>query len=200
VPLDLTLDKVGAQKPSDANRFTLQVAGGDLAKLSDRKEQFATAQFKKLSDSQKLATPAYEPQNGGVELSVSGNQVRSDRCVRRTVRYETIIIDSNFKRFARRFSVLVGTVFNYLLGGNMASKSVLSAQTKLQKNPVDIRVSLTDATYVVASMQDNTAISSTATFSSRAQANDFMNEQIRNEGSLANTLHVIPATEMRRAA
>jgi uncharacterized protein DUF6603 len=200
VPLDLMLDKVGAQQPSDANRFTLQVAGGDLAKLSDRKEQFATVQFKKLSDSQKLAMPAYEPQNGGVELSVSGNQVRSDRCVRRTVRYETIIIDSNFKRFARRFSVLVGTVFNYLLGGNMASKSMLSAQTKLQKNPVDIRVSLTDATYVVASMQDNTTISSTATFSSRAQANDFMNEQIRNEGSLANTLHVIPATEMRRAA
>lgn len=200
VPLDLTLDKVGAQQPSDANRFTLQVAGGDLAKLADRKEQFATAQFKKLSDSQKLATPAYEPQNGGVELSVSGDQVRSNRCVRRTVRYETIIIDSNFKRFTRRFSVLVGTVFNYLLGNNAASKSVLSAHTKQQKNPVDIRVSLTDATYVVASMQDNTAISSTATFSSRAQANDFMNEQIRNDGSRANTLHVIPATEMRRAA
>lgn len=200
VPLDLTLDKVGAQQPSDANRFKLQVSTGDLAKLSDRKEQFATAQFKKLSDSQKLAIPAYEPQNGGVELSVSGNQLRSDRCVRRTVRYETIIIDSNFKRFAKRFSVLIGVVFNYLLGGNSASKSVLSAQTKQQKNPVDIRVSLGQTAYVVASMQDNTAISAAATFSSSAQANEFMSDQIRNDDSLVDTLHVIPATEMRRAA
>ena len=27
VPLDLTLDKVGSQKPSDANRFALSVSG-----------------------------------------------------------------------------------------------------------------------------------------------------------------------------
>jgi hypothetical protein len=200
IPIDLKLDKVGAKQPSDANKFTLQVPSGDLAKISDRKEQFATAQFKTLSDSQKLATPAYEPQNAGVELSVSGTQNRSDRAVRRIVRFETIIIDSNFKQFTQRFFSLVGIVFDYLLGGNAASKSTLSVQTATQLKPVDIKVSLTTPGYVVASMQDNTAFNGTAAFSSKAQADEFMNEQISQNGSLANTIHVIPATEMRRAA
>lgn len=200
VPLDLKLDKFGSQQPNDVNKFTLQVPSGDLAKISDCKEQFATAQFKTLSDSQKLATPAYEPQNGGVEMSVTGNQLRSDRAVRRTVRYESIIIDSNFKRFTKRFSTLLGTVFDYLLGGNAASQSVLSAQLRQQLNPVDIRVSLAQPGYVVASMQDNTPFNGAAQFSSRVQADEFMNEQISLHGSLADTIHVIPATEMRRAA
>ena len=200
VPLDLKLDKVGNQRPSDVNKFTLEVASGDLVRISDRKEQFATAQFKNLSDTQKLATPAYERQNGGLEMSVTGTQLRSDRAVRRTVRYESIIIDSNFKRFTKRFTVLVGTIFDYLLGGNAATKSVLSAQTKQQLKPVDIRVSLAQPGFVVASMQDNTAFNGTAGFGSKAQANEFMSEQISKDGSLADKLHVIPATEMGQAA
>lgn len=201
LPLDFQLDKVGSQQPSDVNKFSLLVATSDLSKIADRPEQFATAQFKKLSDSQKLATPAFEPQNGGVEMSVAGNQLRSDRAVRRTVRYESIIIDSNFKRFTRRFFGLFTAVFDYLLVGNAASKSVLSLQTKKELQPLDLKVSVSTPTYVVASTRDNTAFNgASVAFNSRIQASDYLSDQVRTDASLADTLHVIPSTEMRQAA
>lgn len=201
VPLDFKLDKIGSQKPSDVNKFSLLVATSDLSKIGDRQEQFATAQYKTLSDSQKLATPAFEPQNGGVEMSVAGNQLRSDRAVRRTVRYESIIIDSNFKRFTRRFFGLLTAVFDYLLGGNAASQSVLSVQTKKQLQPLDLKVSVSTPSYVVASTRNNTAFNGTSVgFSSRIQATDYLTDQVRADASLAETLHVIPSTEMRQAA
>ncbi|MCB0575850.1 MAG: hypothetical protein KDC61_14935, partial [Saprospiraceae bacterium] len=60
VPLDLKIDKVGSQKPSDANDFNLQATAG-LEKSSDIDEQFAKAQFIKLSDSDKLSQRAFDP-------------------------------------------------------------------------------------------------------------------------------------------
>jgi hypothetical protein len=49
LPLEIKLDKVGTQKPSDANRLSIGVAGG-LAKKNDTFEQFAPAQFQSFSD------------------------------------------------------------------------------------------------------------------------------------------------------
>src|SRR5690606_32491939 len=79
VPLDLELDKVGDQKPSDVNRLSLDVAAGGLTKLRDVREKFAPGRFKNLSDA--LTTSAFEDLTSGVELSVSGKQVRSSQVV-----------------------------------------------------------------------------------------------------------------------
>jgi hypothetical protein len=199
VPLDLVLDRIGNQTPGDVNHLSMAVESS-LSKRDDASELFATAQFKNLSDTQKLAAPAFEPQHAGVELSVAGRQVRSDRAVRRTVRYETHIIDSNFERFAR-FVGFVRTLFDHFMDGNAASRSTLSNKARQQRVPVDRKVSLGAPSYVVASMQDNTPLDAASTgFTSHAKANDFMREQIRKNPKLATIVHVIPAAEMRRAA
>ena len=53
VPLDLTIDKVGNQKPSDANRFALDVdAGGPGQDRATLQEQFAPAQFQDFDDAE----------------------------------------------------------------------------------------------------------------------------------------------------
>ena len=68
VPLDLTLDKVGNQKPTDVKKLTLGVATGGLAKNGDVNERFAPAQFQEFGDAEKLAKPAYQDMHGGIDL------------------------------------------------------------------------------------------------------------------------------------
>ena len=62
LPLDLTLDKVGNQKPTrrQAPRASRSPAAG-LGKAGDAREQFAPAQFRDLDDAAKLSRPAFEP-------------------------------------------------------------------------------------------------------------------------------------------
>src|SRR5262249_50061194 len=103
VPLELTIDKVGNQKPSDANYFSVTVSTTGLDKKGDVEESFAIGQYLAKSDDELLSAKSFEPLKGGVELSVSGEQYHASRAVKRVVRYEQIIIDTYFKRFVKKF-------------------------------------------------------------------------------------------------
>ena len=72
IPLDLKIDKVGSQAPSDANLFALSVAGATLTKIRDLQEPFAPSQFRNFDDATKLSQPAFVPQDSGIELAGSG--------------------------------------------------------------------------------------------------------------------------------
>ena len=201
VPLDLTLDKVGAQKPSDANIFSLSISGGGLASKGEKDESFAMAQFKNMSDSKKLSSPAYEPQAGGLELSVDGEQLRSGSAIKRVVRYEQIIIDSNYKRFVRSFFNFFGVLFKLFLNGNAATRCALSNRYKQQKQPFADKIVTRPGVYAVAVNSDNSAYSAeAAAFTSKARAEEFMQQQIKGNPALADALHVIPQTELKDAA
>lgn len=201
IPLDLTLDRVGAQKPSDANKFTLSVDSVGIAKRGDINESFAMAQFKDMDDSKKLSSPAFESQNGGLELSVEGQQLKTSQAVKRVVRYETIIIDTNFRRFVIRFFVFFANMFLHFLKGNAVSKSTLSHHYKTQKVPFSDKIEVKPNTYGVAQTTDNAPFNEQAVnFTSQAAAQEFMQAQIAADPNLADSLHVIPEVEMKRAA
>ena len=200
IPLDLDLDKVGNQRPTDATRVTLEILDADVGKVADSKEQFATAQYKELSDSKKLSSPAYEKQNSGVVLSVLGEQLKTHSAVKRVVRYEEIIIDNNFKGHIFRFVGFALNLFTHFLAGNAASRSSLSAAVKTQKAPVDQKIKIKDALYVVASNVNNTAHGETTQFVSHAEAQDFLRAESARSPALAGSLHVIPAAELQIAA
>ena len=57
-PLDAKLDRVGAQRPSDANRFSLTASSPTFAKRGDVDEKFAPAQFEDLSDDERAVPQA----------------------------------------------------------------------------------------------------------------------------------------------
>lgn len=206
VPLDISIDKVGAQKPRDANYFTLSVdddgaAGLDIEEKDDVKEMFAMAQLKNMSDSEKLSSPAYERQKGGLELSVKGEQMKTTNAVKRIVRYEQIIIDSNFKRFVKPFVNFNPTLFDLFLKGNAITKSTLSSKSKKQKMPFVDKISVLPTAYVVASNTDNSPFNDESkAFTSYAQAEEFMSRQVKHNPNLQERLHVIPQVEMKVAA
>lgn len=198
VPLNLKIDKVGNNKAEDANTFSMKVTTSGLSTTSNTpQEKFAIAQYQELSNDEKLTRPAFQNFDGGVELSVSGRQLGSSKVVRRVVRYEVIIVDTNFKRFTRKYFSLIGTLFNHFLGGAAVSKSKLSHAYKKSLAPFgpDETIKFKDPGYVVAGLADNKAINQQAVFANEAMARDFMYQKIAENPALAEEVHVIPEFE-----
>ncbi|MCB9081825.1 MAG: hypothetical protein H6555_08965 [Lewinellaceae bacterium] len=197
LPLDITLDKLGNQAVSDAKRFTLVAGAGGLAKQADAQERFATAQFQKLTDTEKLTRPAFENQHAGLDLAVAGNALRTSRMTRRTVRYEEIIIDSNFKRFVRRFQLMVGVLFGHWLRGNAVAKAAVSQATKKQTKPFGQDVIRVKGDQFTVAFQDTNRPYKTEfkEFSSEALAREFLAKQVAETPALESSLHVIPLFE-----
>ncbi len=198
VPLDLPIDKVGSQKPNDAKRFVLQpAADSGLAKRADKSESFAIAQFQNMDDAAKLSRPAYQSEHGGLELSAAGQALASAQAVKRVVRYEEIIIDSNYKRFVRRFIGFFGSLFTHFLRGNAVSKSVLSHQRKQLLQPFKEKITVNPEMYVVAYQANNKAFSAATTgFHSEASARAFLQGQLATDPGLHDSLHVIAGYEV----
>jgi hypothetical protein len=164
------------------------VATGGLAKRGDVGERFAPAQFQEFSDAEKLAKPAYQEMHGGIDLSVSGDQLTSGAMVKRVIRYELITIDGAFRKH-QRFFVLPFALLNHWFAGAAVALSVLSKASQAQYVPFEEKVTVTGDGYVVANQADNTVV---ATFATEAAASEHLSTQAP---SFAATLHVIPAFE-----
>ena len=194
-PFDLHLDRIGAQKPADVNRVSVAVNGGGLQKTADAIEQFAPAQYQDFSDADKLSLPAFSPEHGGLDLGPA-DDLRSSKMVRRVVRYEEIILDSNAKRFASGFKGYFGVLFNFFLNGAAVARCDISNARRLQQNPFGDKIKIQAETFTVAFQADNTAFSTdSAEFHSQASARDFLNRQIAADPALADQIHVIPSVE-----
>jgi hypothetical protein len=197
VPLDLVLDKVGSQKPSDANRFSLGVTSPALAKTRDLQEAFAPAQFKDFDAAARLSQPAYAPEDSGIELAAAGHTYASATAITRIVRYDLTIIDTKLRRFSQRFFVYTGALFAHFLAGASVAHSPLSAYRKAQTHPFDETVAVKPETFAVALGSNNTVFNAeAASFSSRASAKDYLDRAVAADPSLAATLHVLPQFEV----
>jgi hypothetical protein len=197
VPLDLKIDKVGNQKPSDANQFTLSATAG-LVKANDADEQFAKAQFLNMKDADKLSQRAFDPMHGGVLLASGAQQLGSTKMAKRKVRYEAIIIDSNYKSFRQRFRGFASAFFAHFVGSAAVSKSALSQSYKRQLDPFMDKVAVKDGGFTVAHAENNTPYSVASTyFASEAMAQQFLQSQVAAHPDLSDALHVIPQYEAR---
>jgi hypothetical protein len=198
VPLNLNIDKVGNRAASDGDNFSVTVSSTGLGETGTvPKEKFAIAQYQELSNDEKLTRPAFQKFDAGVELSVTGRQLGSTKAVRRTVRYETIIIDSNFKRFVIKFFAFVGTLFNHFLVGAAVKQSKLSMAYKKSLVPFDLeeRIQVGELEYIAAGIANNKSIAKGVSFANEAMARDYMMSHIANNPNDAGEVHVIPAFE-----
>jgi len=209
IPLNLKIDKVGNQRPSDADKFSLDVVVGSGGTSEEvLQEQFATGQFIELDDSERLSVAGFANEDSGVEIDVEGETRKTSQAVKRVIRYEEIIIDNRFRRFLRPFfayfrvgfGLLNEFLFNHFLRGAAVADSPLSQQYKRRVTPYDERITVNPHEYSVAFSEDNTSIDSTVSFTSQAKAIQFMNQQINDNPALEKALHVIPNTELPEAA
>jgi Family of unknown function (DUF6603) len=196
LPLEITLDQVGNQKPSDANRFALAVTGGSLAKRGDATELFAPAQFQSFADAERLSRPAFTVQQSGLELSASGADLRCGRLVKRVVRYEEIILDTNFKRFKAPYKPFNLALFQLFLGGAAVARCAVSQAVANQLAPFSDKITIGADEYTVAYQATNRAYTpESAGFASEASAREYLNKTVAADPTLAGVLHVLPACE-----
>lgn len=195
VPLDLPLDKVGNQKPSDGKRFYLEVTG-DLQKVADRAEQFAIAQYQDFKDADKLSQAPFQPEDAGVEMAVANQGIATGKAVKRNIRYETHMIDRDFQVAFITFFGFVGRLFTHFLNGSAVTKSVLSQHYQQQFQPFTDKVVVSPEQFVVASTVDNRALSQQAIFTSEAKAQAFLRAEMARNANRRGRLHVISASEV----
>lgn len=199
-PLDIKIDKIGSQKPSDANQLKV-TSTGDLIKVTDAVEQFAKAQFITMSDANKLSQRAFDPLHGGVLLASGAQTLGSAKLAKRKVRYEQIIIDNNFKRFRHRFIFFTVGFFTHFLNGSAITKSTLSNNYRAQLDPFIEKVQVKEGGFTVALTENNQAYSAQAMhFSSETLAYQYIQEQVSLRPELHEALHVIPQNEVSMAA
>ncbi len=214
MPLKLVLDKLGTQKPSDVNKLFVSVAIGGGAALESKtiKEKFAEGEFKALDTSKKLSSPGFQDYDGGLELSTQGDETKTSIAVKRVIRYETVIMDSNYKRHlvrfftmaSRLFTGLLGRLFTHYLKGNTITESTLSKSYKTRVQPRKAVIAVAPHQYTVAHKKDNRPVAdgttNTTAFTNMASARDYLEQQQNSNPELAQTMHVIPNTEVNTAA
>jgi hypothetical protein len=209
IPLNLKIDKVGNQRPSDADEFSLDVVVGSSTTSQDvLQEQFATGQFIDLDDSERLTVAGFAHEDSGVEIDVEGETRKTSQAVKRVIRYEEIIIDNRFRSFLRPFfayfrigfGLLNEFLFNHFLHGAAVADSPLSQQHRKRVQPYAERIAVNPSEYSVAFSEDNSPVDNTVSFASYAKASQFMDQQINANPTLGNSLHVIPTMELSDAA
>jgi len=198
LPLDLTLDKIGNQKPQDVNRLDIAAAatGAATYPLTAVNESFAPAQFQKMSDAEKLSRPSYQDLKGGVTIGAAGAP-KSSRMTRRRIEYAVTIIDKEPVRSLFTLKAVAGLFHNFLAGAAVAHSS-LSYQAKSQLAPYPDKITVGSEGYTIATMHDNKPFGAQSTFSSEAMATEYMNRRMVEDPSLAGSVHVLPNHEVNQ--
>lgn len=196
MPLDLDIDKIGNQKISDIKNISITHAESAGAELhhTPATESFAIAQYKDMTDAEKLSRASFEKLNGGVSLTMGNEILDAGMMTRRIVKYEEIIIDKEPQKPSTKGQP--GGLFNAFLRGNAATKSVLSKSTKKKLQPFEGKIAVNAGTYTVAFTDNNNAVDTSATFSSEAMAIDYMGKLVSGDSALKNKLHVIDEHEV----
>jgi hypothetical protein len=196
VPLDLKIDKVGSQAPSDANQFAFSVAGSVLTKVRDLQEPFAPSQFRNFDDATKLSQPAFAPQDSGIELAGS-TTLATATAITRPLRYDLTVVDKESEPVRHQFFSHSRAMFTNFLAGNSAGQSKLSANFRGMARPQTGSVAVSNETFAVALQSNNQVFHPEASaFSSQAKAQDYISNAVARDSSLEGALHVIPKFEV----
>jgi hypothetical protein len=171
IPFKLTLDKIGNQTISDVNKVSISkvAVGTTQAALTDVKDNFATAQFKNLSDAKKLSLPSFEKMCCGVNASFAqgSTDFEMGTSLRRSLAYEQIFVDKDEKK---RPDLYKPNNFKDLLNGTYIKKSKLSDaySKKLGKLVVTKPI---EPTYDIVNVLDNQSLN-IGVFNTKIEAED----------------------------
>jgi Family of unknown function (DUF6603) len=198
-PLNVELKKVGNQATSDVQKVRVEISGGPLSVRDAAREMFARGQYQELSDADKLSKPAFESMEGGVRLAGSGADWAAGVGADRNVRYESIVVDRLFERFARPFYEWLTLLFVHFRAGSAVTRSALSYANEKKRQPFAEKVVVNGDSYVVAFTKDNTSVGGSTVFASRTEAEQFMAEHVAEDPALRRQVHVIPAMERNLA-
>jgi hypothetical protein len=196
VPLDMSINKFGTQRPADYQNFSLDIANGAGVNFQeeDLKDLFAPAEYLALSDSSKLTRKSFEEFNSGVTIK-GGDELKSSYLMERELEYEQVIMDS------RHIPDRIGKVtesalrFNAFRKNGTAAKSKLGTKSKPRSENAPAKVSVRQEKFAIANVDDLTQYGGMEA-GSEAEARVILEGLIESNPSLTDSIQVVPFYEV----
>jgi hypothetical protein len=208
LPLDLDINRFGDNNPQDIKRAslpTVRIGGADAA-ADAVQDSFAPANFKTMSDDDKLKSPSYAPQNSGVRVRET-DAIAANYALNRMVQYEVHTSDYDdeageiFELFKPLHLSGVGfraDWFGKMAVGGAIGKSALSQENKAKRlsgSPQAVKVEQA-AQYAIVDTETMTAYAPAAFAGDRAQADDVLKGILNADPSLKSKLKVAEAYQL----
>ncbi|XXF74947.1 hypothetical protein P2318_17900 [Myxococcaceae bacterium GXIMD 01537] len=196
VPLEVAIDRFGSQKPLDAVKrwsVTLHDAAGTALATQATHEDFAPGQYFERDADSRLKGRSFERMKAGAR-GAAGQKPASGTFVSREVAYEVTVVEGASRAPLSR-KVLAAT-FESLSAGSAAARLPQAVKQRLRSLGGAKVPPLTER-YAVVSRDDLSAFGN-LTAGSQAEAARLLDEAVRSNPLLKNSLQVVPAHEVAR--
>jgi hypothetical protein len=204
VPLEIDIQKLGAQNPADASHFSIQsVTAGQAGNINvletvSTLDDFAPGQFFNRSDTDKLSGKSFEKYAAGVRIQAS-EDLSAGFAVRRAVNYELFYKDQTrvLMPSRNRFEVDFPFFTAWSVGGAVAQSPLSHARRATSAGSLG-RVAVKQEDFSVVFNRDLTPVQPDLVFASQAEAQSRLELLLSQQPGLAGEIQVIPAFEMSR--
>lgn len=195
VPLDYKLERFGEKKP-DVDLFTLTSSSGGTG---EQREEFAVANFRKMSDSQKLSARSFEKMRSGLMFS-TGDTAETGARVAIEVDYELSYVYRSIGLVLRvGLHRLIEGLFSILVNGSSASRNAFSP-TRSGPGIPPAAVEIVQPDFIVVGVADLAPVAGVAAAGSMAEAVARQDALVAANPALRGKIQVLSRHELEMAA
>ena len=206
LPLNTNLDKFGNANPEDVLRATISGLFVNKTEVTrdDVTEAFAPAQFKNLSDNDKLTSPSFKREVSGVRLHETDRMV-VNYAINRLVEYEVRVSDYDPESekpyllyIPIRFSgqSYRADWFGMMMAGGAIGKSALSKENKVKQSASKAAFRIDDEQFTLVDTQTLRPIEAALTGGSRAQTDDHLTRILAEKPDLFGKIRAVAVDQI----
>lgn len=150
VPLGLEINKFGNRKPASDTTFDITFAGGPADEV---REEFAMANFLRMSDSDKLSRKSFEKLRSGLRFATGDSSV-SGANVQKDVSYELSYVHRKLNLIIKAgLYKMFGSVFSMFSKGSAVTKNSFSVSKYVGSTPPS-KINVGEGDYSVVNASD----------------------------------------------
>lgn len=192
VPLGIEINKFGNKRPKAENKFDLTFAAGGTDEV---REEFAMANFLRLSDSDKLSRKSFEKLRSGLKFS-TGDSSQYGANVQKEVNYELSYVHKKKGKTIRAGIVsMLSSVFAMFSRGGSVAKNSFSVSKYVGGTPPS-KIETGEPEYMVVNTSDLTLHSSGMTAKTSTEAYQLHDQLLAGDPSLKGKVMVVSSHEL----
>ncbi|HET6854089.1 MAG TPA: DUF6603 domain-containing protein, partial [Pyrinomonadaceae bacterium] len=196
VPLNVRVDRIGSQRPSDAREFQITGVQPEATPIVPQ-EAFAPAQFFDLTDEEKLTSASFKDFDSGIRIG-DAERLHTGYAAAREVKYELKYIDSQREqRLSGRkdlFDLNAGAFNTWTLQGAIAQSELSFARTRKSALAPEAVV-VSQESFAIVNSGDLKLFDELSLLGSERAAAARLNQLIELNPTLRGTLQIVPAFE-----
>ncbi len=190
-PLGMAINKFGNQAPSGETTFSITWSGTGAEAA---REEFAVANFVKMSDSEKLSRKSFDSMASGLRFA-TGDASSTGASVDKDVDYEMSYVHRKVTQNVGKVG-LPKKLFDVMSRGGSVVANKLSVASRKAGGNGPAAVEVATGGYQVVNINDLSPAAGGAKTSTQAEAYALQNELIRRNPSLAGTIQVMADHEL----